>query len=227
MTTGPVSSNCGLLGAPFRIFCGCLTLALSLICVVSSFSHANTMTGQDAVTIWGFFVWGLGLAWGGIWLIRGRSKGRRIVFVRGWKRLAAVGIFALLVVGMLLFFLSLPSVRDDAVWWPLMLQTMFANLFGSLPLILFDREDYQEPRQPARLDAAGRRKVRHRIILVAIVGGSMLTAGLAVGQQIDQWWEDLLVRLGVGLLAGAAVLGFRLRKAGPFQGLIPSDNSWR
>jgi hypothetical protein len=213
MATGSVSSNSGLLGAPFRIFCGCLTLALSLICVVSSFSHATTMSGQDAVTMWGFFLWGVGLAWGGIWLIRGHSKGKRIVFARSWKRLLVAALLALLVVGMLLFLLSLPSVKDDAVWWPIMLQTMFANLFGTLPFVLFDREDYKEPRQPARLDAAGRRKVRHRIILVVIVGGLMLTAGLTVGQQIDRWWEDLLVRLGVGLLAGAAVLGFRLRKA--------------
>jgi peptidoglycan/LPS O-acetylase OafA/YrhL len=89
---------------------------------------------------------------------------------------------------------------------------MFANLFGSLPLILFDRENYKDPRPPVRLGAAGRRKVRHRIILVAIVGAVMLTAGLTLNQQIDPWWEDLLVRLGVGLLAGSAVLGFQFRK---------------
>ncbi|MGN7250190.1 hypothetical protein [Arthrobacter sp. SAFR-014] len=171
------------------------------------------MTGQDAVTIWGFFLWGLGLAWGGIWLIRGRSKGKRIVFARDWKRLLVAALLALLVVGMLLFLLSLPSVKDDAVWWPLILQTMFANLFGSLPLMLFDREDYKEQGEPDRLDAPRRRKVRQRIILVAVVGGLMLAAGLTVGKQIDQWWQDLLIRLGVGLLAGAAVLGYRLGKA--------------
>jgi hypothetical protein len=163
--------------------------------------------------MWIFFLWGLGLAWGGVWLIRGRSKGKAIVLARDRKRLLAATLMALLVVGMLIFFMSQPSLRNDAVWWPLILQTMFANLFASLPLILFDREDYKERREPARLDAAGRRKVRQRIILVAIVGGLMLVAGLTVGQQLDKWWTDIIVQLGIGLLAGAAVLGYRLKKS--------------
>lgn len=213
MASGSVSLNRGPLGAPLRVFCGSLTLALSLICVVTSFSRASTMTGQDVLTIWGFFLWGLGLVWGGVWLIRGRSKGKAIVLARDWKRLLAATLMALLVVGMLIFFMSQPSLRNDAVWWPLILQTMFANLFASLPLILFDREDYKERREPARLDAAGRRKVRQRIILVAIVGGLMLVAGLTVGQQLDKWWTDIIVQLGIGLLAGAAVLGYRLKKS--------------
>lgn len=213
MATGTVSSNRGPFGAPLRILCGCLTLALSLICVVTSFSRASTMTGQDALTLWIFFLWGLGLAWGGVWLIRGRSKGKAIVFARDWRRLLLAALLALMVVGMLIFFLSQPSIRDDAVWWPLMLQTMFANLFGSLPLILFDREDYKERGEPARLDAAGQRKVRRRIILVAVGGGLMLTAGITVGQQLDQWWADILVQLGIALLAGAAFLGYRLKKS--------------
>lgn len=213
MTTGTMSSNRGPLGAPLRILCGCLTLALSLICVVTSFTRASTMTGQDALTIWGFCLWGAGLAWGGVWLIRGRSKGKAIVLATDWKRLSASVLLALLVVGMLVFFMSQPSFRDDAVWWPLILQTMFANLFASLPFTLFDREDYKERSEPARLDAAGRRKIKQRIILAAIVGGSMLTAGLTVGQQMDQWWEDLLVRIGAAVLACAAVLGYKLRKS--------------
>jgi peptidoglycan/LPS O-acetylase OafA/YrhL len=163
--------------------------------------------------MWIFFLWGLGLAWGGVWLIRGRSKGKAIVFARDRKRLVAVALLAILVVGLLIFLMSQPSLTDDAVWWPLMLQTMFANLFASLPFALFDREDYKERREPAQLDTAGRRKVRQRTILVVVVGGLMLTAGLTVGQQMDPWWEDVLVRLGVGLLACAAVLGYKLRKS--------------
>jgi hypothetical protein len=213
MATGTVSMNSGALGALFRILCGCLTLGLSLVCVFASFRSATTMTGQDALTMWIFFLWGLGLAWGGVWLIRGRSKGKAIVFARDRKRLVAVALLAILVVGLLIFLMSQPSLTDDAVWWPLMLQTMFANLFASLPFALFDREDYKERREPAQLDTAGRRKIRQRTILVVVVGGLMLTAGLTVGQQMDPWWEDVLVRLGVGLLACAAVLGYKLRKS--------------
>lgn len=119
---------------------------------------------------------------------------------------------AVLIVGLLIYLITQPSIRDDAVWWPIILQTMFANLFASLPFILFDREDYKERRAPVQLDAAGRRKVRLRLIVVTVIGGLMLSAGLTVGQQIDPWWEDILVRLGTALLGCAAVLAFWMKK---------------
>lgn len=36
---------------------------------------------------------------------------------------------------------------------------------------------------------------------------------MTVGQQMDPWWEEILVRVGIGLLAAAAVLGYRLKKS--------------
>lgn len=88
-------------------------------------------------------------------LIRGRSKGKVIVFVRDRRRIVSVAFMAILVVGLLIFLMSQPSIEDDAVWWPLMLQIMFANLFASLPFMLFDREGYKERVAPVQLDVAG------------------------------------------------------------------------
>jgi hypothetical protein len=212
MATETVPTNSDGGEALFRILCGCLTLGLSLVCVFASFRSATTMTGGDALNLWVFFVWGLGLAFGGVWLIRGRSKGKAIVLARDWKRLLIAALMAVFTVGLLIYLISQPSITDDAVWWPLILQTMFANLFATLPFMLFDREDYKERRAPVQLDAAGRRKVRQRLIVVTVIGGLMLTAGLTVGQQIDPWWEDILVRLGIASLGGAAILAFRLKK---------------
>lgn len=52
-------------GAPFRIVSGCFALGLGLLCVSASFTHAISMTGKDALTLWFFFAWGLALALGG------------------------------------------------------------------------------------------------------------------------------------------------------------------
>jgi hypothetical protein len=192
---------------------GCFSLVLSLICVVSSFRYATTMADQDAVMLWFFFLWGLGLAGGSVWLIRGRSKGQAVVFAKDWKRLVIAAALTLVVVGMLIYMASQPSLRDDRVWWPILLQTMFAILFASVPFVLFDREDYKERQVPTKLDAEGRRRVGQRIIVVAAVGAVLLTSGIGVGLQIDSWWQEMLVQLGVALLAASVFLWFRLGRS--------------
>lgn len=213
MAPDVASTSSGSIATSFRILCGSLMLILSLISVVSSFRSAITLTGQDAVSLWGFFLWGLGLACGGVWLIRGRSKGKTIILAVDWKRLVIVAAMALMVVGILIFFLSQPGFTDDPVWWPLILQTMFANLFASLPFALFDREDYKERQEPTKMDAEGRRKAGRGIIVVAVVGAVLISSGIVVGIQSDSWWQDLLVQLGVALLAAAVFLWYRLRQS--------------
>lgn len=213
MAVESASSNSSPFAAPFRVLSGCLSLGLSSICVVSSFRYATTMAGRDAVTLWFFFLWGLGLVVGSVWLIRGRSRGKAVVFAKDWKRLVTFAALTLIVVGMLIYMASQPSLREDRVWWPIMLQTMFANLFASLPLVLFDREDYKERLEPTKLDAEGRRKVGQRIIVIAVVGAVLLTSGIAVGLQTDSWWQDMMVQLGVALLATTVFLWYRLRRS--------------
>jgi hypothetical protein len=215
MAIGTTSTGTSRPGSVFRILCGCLTLGLSLLCVFASFGHAITMSGRDALSLWVFFVWGTGLAIAGVWLIRGRSKGKAIVFAWDRRRIITVSLMAILVVGLLIFLVNQPSVADDAIWWPLILQTMFANLFASLPFLLFDREDYKERNAPVQLDSAQRRKVRRRAIFVAVAGALMFVAGIAAGQQVDSWLEDILVQAGTAVLAAAVAVGYRLRKTRP------------
>lgn len=213
MSVESASRKSGPFAASFRVLSGCFSLALSLVCVVSSFRFATTMAGTDAVTLWIFFLWGLGLVVGSVWLIRGRSKGKAVVFAKDRKRLAIAAALTLVVVGMLIYTASQPSLREDRVWWPIILQTMFANLFASLPFALFDREDYKQRQEPTKLDAEARRKVGQRIIVVAVVGAVLLTTGIAVGLQVDSWWQDMLVQLGVALLAATAFLWYRFRRS--------------
>lgn len=201
-----------LTGAPLRVFCGILTVGLSLVCVYSSFGAALTSTGNDSPTYWIFFVWGLAVACGGVRLLIGRSKGMPIVLVRERKRLVPAAVLFVVIIGMLAYFAGLPLTEDDPSW-PLMLQTMFAVLFASLPFMLFDRADYRERNKSVPLNNARRRKMRRTIILLAVLGGVMAIGGILAGMQGDAWWVEGLLRLGFLLLSASAVLGFQLKKA--------------
>lgn len=96
--------------AAFRILCGSLTLGLGLVSVISGLSIVGGLSGRDVLTIMGMSAWGLGLAGAGMWLIRGRSKGKALVFVRDRRRLIIVGVLFALVVGLLAYLMV--SVDD-------------------------------------------------------------------------------------------------------------------
>jgi hypothetical protein len=201
-------------GTLLRMASGGLTLGLSLVCVISCLPNLGTMSGTGRLTIWGFFLWGLFLASAGVWLIRGRSKGKALVFVRDRRRLVLVGVLAVAVVGLLMYFLTLPADGDDAIWKPLGIRTMFANLFGSIPFMLFDREDYAKKDPPLRWDQAMRRKAKRTILFLVVAGLLFMPAGLYLAASVHPWW-DVLSRVAAACWAGAAVLGYRLKKA-PF-----------
>lgn len=205
----------GTPGHWFRTLCGAITLGLSLVCVLSSLPHLTTTSGSEQLTIWGFFLWGLGLAVGGAWLIRGRSKGQDLVLVRDRNRLLTVAALTVAVVGMAVFFATLPAGEDSTFDASLGYRTMFANLFASLPFLLFDRENYQERTAPLPQDPAGRQKVKRRILLLVIAGLVAWPAGVVLGELVHPWFEEILPRLAAGLLVAAAVLGYRLRKSRP------------
>jgi peptidoglycan/LPS O-acetylase OafA/YrhL len=211
MTHGLIPTGKTPRGALFRILCGSLTLGLSLVCVYASFSRAIEVTGRDAVTSWIFCAWGSAVAIGGVWLIRGRSKGKAIVFARDRKRLIVVALMAILVIGMLIYFASQSSMTDDEEW-PFLLQTMFAVLFASVFFLLFDREDYREQARAKPLTAEGRRKAKRLLIIMVLIGALTFTTGIVADIQVDSWWSEGLYRLGTALLAAGAVLGFQLRK---------------
>ena len=203
----------GTPGPWFRTLCGAITLGLSLVCVISSLPYLTTTSGSEQLTIWGFFLWGAGLAVGGAWLIRGRSKGQEIVFVRDRKRLLAVAAMTVLVVGLAIFFATLPAGEDSTFDASLGYRTMFANLFATLPFLLFDREDHQERTAALPQDATGRQKVKRRIGLLVIAGVLAWPAGVVLGELVHPWFEEILPRLAAGLLVAAAVLGYRLKKS--------------
>jgi hypothetical protein len=212
MTKGDTSISKSPSGALLRIVCGSLTLGLSLLCVYASFNRAIAVTGRDALTFWGFFVWGLALAFGGLWLMRGRSKGKAIIFARDRKRLLLVALMAALVVGMLIYFAKGLSFENDDEW-PLLLQTMFANLFASLFFLPFDREDYKERDEPKQWSVVGRQKAKRLLIITLLVGVFMLIVGIVADVQVESWWVEGLHRIGGALLGTGAVLGYRLRKS--------------
>ncbi|MEX5295683.1 hypothetical protein QYM41_10415 [Kocuria sp. CPCC 205268] len=203
----------GTPGPWFRTLCGAITLGLSLVCVFSSLPYLTTTSGSEQLTIGGFFLWGAGLAVGGAWLIRGRSKGQDLVLVRDRKRLVTVAAMTVLVVGLAIFFATLPAGEDSTFDASLGYRTMFADLFASLPLLLFDRQEHPERTSPLPQDGPGRDKVKRRILLLIIAGVVAWPAGVALGELVYPWFEELLPRLGTGLLAAAAVLGYRLRKS--------------
>ena len=202
-------------GPWFRTLCGAITLGLSLVCVFSSLPYLTTTSGSDQRTIWGFFLWGLGLAAGGVWLIRGRSKGQDIVFVRDRKRLLTVGAMTVLVVGLAVFFAGLPAEEGEVFDASLGYRTMFANLFATLPFLLFDREDHQERSSPSPSGRTGRLKMKRRILVLVIAGVLAWPAGVVLGELVHPWFEEILPRLAVGLLVAAAVLAYRLKKSRP------------
>ncbi|GEO97014.1 hypothetical protein [Kocuria turfanensis] len=203
----------GTPGPWFRTLCGAITFGSSLVCVFSSLPYPTTTSGSEQLTIWGFFLWGAGLAVGGAWLIRGRSKGQDLVLVRDRKRLLTVAAMTVLVVGLAVFFATLPAGEDSTFDASLGYRTMFANLFASLPLLLFDRQEHPERTAPLPQDAVGRGKVKRRIWLLVLAGVVAWPAGLVLGELVHPWFEEILPQLGTGLLAGAAVLGYRLRKS--------------
>lgn len=205
----------GTPGPWFRTLCGAITLGLSLVCVLSSLPYLTTTSGSEQLTIWGFFLWGAGLAVGGAWLIRGRSKGRDIVFVRDRRRLLTVAALTVVVVGMAIFFATLPAEEGDTFDASLAYRTMFANLFATLPFMLFDREGHQQSTTPMPQDPAGRQRVKRRIGLLVLAGVVAWPAGVVLGELVHPWFEEILPRLAAGLLAAAAVLGYRLRKSRP------------
>ncbi|GAA1750649.1 hypothetical protein [Kocuria aegyptia] len=205
----------GTPGPWFRTLCGAITMGLSLVCVLSSLPYLTTTSGSEQLTIWGFFLWGLGLAVGGAWLIRGRSKGQDIVLVRERKRLVTVAAMTVAVVGMAIFFAGLPAEEGGAFDASLGYRTMFANLFATLPFLLFDREGHQERTAPLPQDAGGRGKVKRRIGLLVLAGVLAWPAGVVLGELVHPWFEEILPRLAAGLLVAAAVLGYRLRKSRP------------
>ncbi|MET4060315.1 hypothetical protein ABIB35_001860 [Arthrobacter sp. UYP6] len=104
------------MGTPMRILCACVTLCLSLLCVYSSFSSAISATGTDALTLWFFFAWGLGLVCGGVWLLRGRSQGELIIFAPDRNRIMLFTFMFVGIVGLLIFLVSQPSIEEDT-WW--------------------------------------------------------------------------------------------------------------
>lgn len=198
--------------AAFRILCGSLTLGLGLVSVISGLSIVGGLSGRDVLTIMGMSAWGLGLAGAGMWLIRGRSKGKALVFVRARRRLIIVGVLFALVVGLLAYLMV--SVDDrGTVTGQMMLQTMFANLFASIPFLLFDREDYKERDAPVPLRPAQRKRVRSRILLVAAAGVLFIAGRIFFDQQLDRWWEGFLTNAGMAFIGAAVALGYRLRKA--------------
>ena len=150
------------MGSPMRILCASVTLCLSLLCVYSSFSSAISATGTDALTLWFFFAWGLGLVCGGVWLLRGRSQGEMIIFAPDRNRIMLFAFMFAGIVGLLIFLVSQPSIENDP-WWPLILQTMFAVLFASLPFLLFDRADYRERNKPTALNGSQRQRMRKQL----------------------------------------------------------------
>lgn len=162
-----------------------------------------------------FFLWGLGLAVGGAWLIRGRSKGQEIVFGRDRKRLLTVAALTVAVIGMAIIFAGLPAEEGGAFDASLGYRTMFANLFATLPFLLFDREDRQERTAPLPQDATGRQKVKRRIGLLIVAGVLAWPAGVVLGELVHPWFEEIRPHLAVGLLVAAAVLGYRLKKSRP------------
>ena len=197
--------------AAFRILCGSLTLGLGLVSVISGLSIVGGLSGRDVLTM-GMSAWGLGLAGAGMWLIRGRSKGKALVFVRDRRRLIIVGVLFALVVGLLAYLMV--SVDDQrTVTGQMMLQTMFANLFASIPFLLFDREDYKERDAPVPLRPAQRKRVRSRILLVAAAGVLFIAGRIFFDQQLDRWWEGFLTNAGMAFIGAAVALGYRLRKA--------------
>lgn len=198
--------------AAFRILCGSLTLGLGLVSVISGLSIVGGLSGRDVLTIMGMSAWGLGLAGAGMWLIRGRSKGKALVFVRDRRRLIIVGVLFALVVGLLAYLMV--SVDDrGTVTGQMMLQTMFANLFASIPFLLFDREDYKERDAPVPLRAAQRKRARTRVILIAGGGAALVAGRIFFDQQLDRWWEGFLTNAGMAFIGAAVALGYRLRKA--------------
>ncbi|MUN63358.1 hypothetical protein GMA12_09440 [Kocuria sediminis] len=198
-------------GPWFRTLCGAITLGLSLVCVISSLPYLTTTSGSDQLTIWAFFLWGLGLAAGGAWLVRGRSKGQDIVLVLDRKRLLTVAAMTVVVVGMAVFFTTLPAEEGSTFDASLGYRTMFANLFATLPFMLFDQEDDQERAAPLPQDAAGRQRVTRRILLLVLAGVVAWPVGVLLGVLVHPWFEEILPRLAAGLLVAAAVLGYRLR----------------
>ncbi|MEX5272217.1 hypothetical protein [Kocuria sabuli] len=205
----------GTPGPWFRTLCGAITLGLSLVCVLSSLPYLTTTSGSEQLTIWGFFLWGAGLAVGGAWLIRGQSRGKDIVFVRDRKRLLTMAAMTVLVIVMAIFFATLPAEEGSAFDASLGYRTMFANLFATLPFLLFDREDHQKRTEPVPQDATGRGKVKRRILLLIVAGVLAWPAGIVLGELVHPWFEEILPRLATGLLIAAAVLGYRLKKSRP------------
>lgn len=211
MTPGSTLTSRPPGGTAIRILCGSLTLGLSLVCVYASFSRAIEVTGRDAVTYWIFFAWGSAVAVAGVWLIRGRSKGKAIVFARDRTRLIIVASLAALVVGMLIYFANQPTMTNDEEW-PLLLRTMFAVLFASLFFVPFDREDYKEQVKPKPWSTEGKRKAKRLLIIMVLIGALTFTVGVVTAIRIDSWWPEGLYRLGAVLLTSGAVIAFQLRK---------------
>ena len=198
--------------AAFRILCGSLTLGLGLVSVISGLSYVGGLYGGESVPIWGMSVWGLGLACAGVWLIKGRSKGKALVFARDRRRLIVVGVMAALIVVLLVYLMAFVD-DGGTVTRQMMLQTMFANLFASIPFLLFDREDYKERDVPVPLRPAQRKRARSRIMLIAGVGALFIDGRIFFDQHVDRWWEGFLTNVGMACIGAAVALGYRLRKA--------------
>lgn len=210
--TGTVSPERNVAGTRFRVICGVVSLCLSLVSVYSGFTGALGQGGRDSLTLWVFFAWGAGLAGLSVWLIRGGFKGQPIVLVRERRRILLVLFLAAAVVGLLIYFLTLPNKEQDESW-PLMVWTMFPVLFASLPIMLFDRADAREREGPAPMTAGQRRKAGRRLIVLGVSGAFAFALGLVAEIQTEPWWSEGLYRLGIILLSVSAVLAFQLRKA--------------
>ena len=199
--------------AAFRILCGSLTLGLGLVRVISGLSYVGGLSGGDSLSMWVMSAWGFALACCGAWLIRGHSKGKALVFTRDRRRLIVVGFLVALVVGLLVYLMAFVDDGGGAVTRQMMLQTMFANLFASIPFTLFDREGYRERDAPVPLRPAQRKRVRSRILLVAAAGVLFISGRIFFDQQLDRWWEGFLTNAGMAFIGAAVALGYRLRKA--------------
>ena len=57
--------------------------------------------------------------------------------------------------------------------------------------------------------------MKRRIGLLVLAGVVAWPAGVVLGELVHPWFEEILPRLAAGLLAAAAVLGYRLRKSRP------------
>ncbi|MCP3425010.1 hypothetical protein NBM05_02920 [Rothia sp. AR01] len=186
----------------WRVATGCFTVVLGVSAALLAWPGLRSSLPATPVLSWA--LWSLGplTVLMGVWLVRGRWRGRALVLSgHPWKIWLGVGTIAVLLTCFVVLARPIPGRSGEDVG-PLVLPGSIAVAIAGCLCLLFLPDGAEEPRfqGPLRLTAARRRKAYRLLPLCGLAGVVIMAASFALA-----WW-DVVPGASAGMGSGLVVV---------------------